>query len=316
MSKILHIKQFNRRDILKILILLNKIRIPGLGGITIYSLFKLYFLGIIKGTFSMRAASVSYSFFLALFPFLLFLFNLIPFFSQITFLTPDNLEEYLFDELGLVIPSNSQIYFNEIFNEIQSRPRTGLLSSVFLLSIFFSANGIRSLFSSFQESYHIEISRGFISQFLHAAWISIVIAFLILIGVVSFFYIGIQISEIATWLGLKDFSYLHYARLFFFALIIYLIVYILYRFGTVETRKVHFFSAGPLFTTILFFVSTYLFGIYVDNFSSYNQIYGSLGAPLIFLIYIFLNANILLLGFELNLTLRSLKGNNQQAKSQ
>lgn len=286
---------------------LKKISIPGFGGVTIYSLLQLYLTGIIKGAIGMRASSVSFSFFLALFPFLLFLLNLIPFISHFAFLKADIFEESLLRDFGLVIPNDSQSFFNEIFNEIQNRPRAGLLSTIFLLSVFFSANGIRSLFASFQGSYHLEITRNFISQFLYAAGISIIIAFLILIGVGTFFYMEGQISEITLWLGFNDDKYVRYIQLGFFGFIIFLIVCILYKFGSVETRKVHFFSAGAFFTTVLFFISTYLFGIYVDNFSSYNQLYGSLGALLIFLIYIFLNANILLLGFELNATIRKLK---------
>ncbi len=292
---------------------LKKIIIPGFGGVTIYRLLHLYLIGLIKGTISMRASSVSFSFFLALFPFLLFLLNLIPFISHFAFLTVDMFEESLLRDFGLVIPSDSQSFFNEIFNEIQNRPRAGLLSTIFLLSMFFSANGIRSLFTSFQESYHLEITRNFISQFLYAAGISIIIAFLILIGVGTFFYMEGRISEITLWLGFSDYKYVRYIQLVFFGFIIFLIVCILYKFGSIETRKVHFFSAGAFFTTVLFFISTYLFGIYVDNFSSYNQLYGSLGALLIFLIYIFLNANILLLGFELNATIRKLKKMKQSS---
>ena len=58
---------------------------------------------------------------------------------------------------------------------------------------------------------------------------------------------------------------------------------------------------------LLFGLTTYLFGIYIENFSQYNQLYGSIGALLIFLLYIWINANILLLGFELNASLLKLK---------
>ncbi|MCY4299012.1 MAG: YihY/virulence factor BrkB family protein [Flavobacteriaceae bacterium] len=315
MSKIQQIQKITIHWVAITVSPLKKIIIPGFGGITIYQLLQLYLIGILKGTISMRASSVSFSFFLALFPFLLFLFNLIPFASHFAFLSPDNFEKSLLRDFGLVIPSDSQSFFNQIFNEIQNRPRAGLLSSVFLLSVFFSANGIRSLFASFQESYHLEITRNFFSQFLYAASISIIIALLILIGVGSFFYMEGQVLEIAQWLGFNDYKYVRYIQLGFFGFIILLIVCILYKFGSIETRKVHFFSAGSFFTTVLFFVSTYLFGIYVDNFSSYNQLYGSLGALLIFLIYIFLNANILLLGFELNVTIRKLKKMKQSTES-
>jgi len=76
---------------------------------------------------------------------------------------------------------------------------------------------------------------------------------------------------------------------------------------TVEGKESKFFSAGSLLTVLLFGLTTYLFGIYIENFSQYNQLYGSIGALLIFLLYIWINANILLLGFELNASLLKLK---------
>jgi len=60
-------------------------------------------------------------------------------------------------------------------------------------------------------------------------------------------------------------------------------------------------------TTILFMITTYLFGVYIDNFSNYNELYGSIGALLIMMLYILINANLILLGFELNAVLQKLR---------
>ena len=86
---------------------------------------------------------------------------------------------------------------------------------------------------------------------------------------------------------------------------------ILYYFGTIQGKFTGFFSPGALMTTLLFFFSTYLFGIYIDNFSNYNQLYGSIGALLIFMLFSWINSIILLLGFELNATIRSLNEENK-----
>ena len=100
----------------------------------------------------------------------------------------------------------------------------------------------------------------------------------------------------------------------FFGLFVYLTVNILYYFGTIEGGKNQFFTAGALMTTLLFFFTTYGFGIYIENFSNYNQLYGSIGALLIFLLYIWINSNILLLGFELNATLTRFKRDPKHIK--
>ena len=113
--------------------------------------------------------------------------------------------------------------------------------------------------------------------------------------------------------GMKIFSFFNSNPYFFpvvkkifFICVAYLSVSILFHFGTVE-RSRRFFSAGALLTLVLFILTTYGFGIYIENFAQYNQLYGSIGALLIFLLYIWLNATILLLGFELNASLSNLR---------
>lgn len=92
---------------------------------------------------------------------------------------------------------------------------------------------------------------------------------------------------------------------------LYIATATLYYFGTKEGRHSKFFSIGALFTTLLIILTSYLFGIYIENFSQYNKLYGSIGALLILLFYLWLNANILLLGYELNATIRLLKRKNK-----
>jgi membrane protein len=98
-----------------------------------------------------------------------------------------------------------------------------------------------------------------------------------------------------------------FAKYAFFTIMVYMATATLYYFGTKEGRHTSFFSIGALFTTLLILLSSYLFGLYIDNFSKYNELYGSIGALLILLFYLWLNANIILLGFELNVTLRFLR---------
>ena len=92
---------------------------------------------------------------------------------------------------------------------------------------------------------------------------------------------------------------------------IFTIVSLLFRFGTKQTKKIKFFSAGAVLTTLMSLFTFYLFGIYVTKFAQYNQLYGSIGTLLILMLFVWLNAIILLLGFELNASLYSLKQQNK-----
>ncbi len=90
-------------------------------------------------------------------------------------------------------------------------------------------------------------------------------------------------------------------------LLSYFTTAILYYFGTAEGKQARFFSVGALMTTLLFMLTSYLFGVYVEKFARYNELYGALGGLLILMVYIWINSNILLLGFELNATMNSLR---------
>jgi len=282
---------------------LKAIKLPGFYGFSVYDLLEMYTIGVVKGALTSRAGSISYSFFMALFPFLLFVLNLIPFVDMIPFIRIENFDETFLNYLEVFLPTETQSFFTQIFDDIKNKPRGGLLSSVFLLSIFLSANGISAIFGSFEVSYHVTFSRNFFRQYLLSIALSVVIAILSLAVVIVFFYFEFYILNNLDSLIESEIRWTRVWQYAFFGAFIYIVVSLLYYFGTIEGRKIRFFSPGAFMTVFMFFVTTYGFGVYIDNFSNYNQLYGSIGALLIFLLYIWINLNILLLGFELNATL-------------
>ena len=292
----------------KIIQLLDAFKLPGFKGFSLYDLLEIYVIGIIKGTLTSRAGSISFSFFMALFPFLLFVLNLIP------FIPIDNFDIILLEFIELLLPVDIQSFFSDIFEDIKNKPRGGLLSSVFILSIFLTANGVSSIFTNFEDSYHVNEVRTLFKQYLYATGVAVLLAMTLLITVLSFILVEIYVLQNLPELIQGTINWIRTAQLFFFVIMTYVSVALLYYFGTIEGRKARFFSAGALMTTLLFITTTYLFGLYIDNFATYNQLYGSIGALLLFLLYIWLNSNILLLGFELNATLTRLKNSPTESK--
>ncbi|MBZ9728924.1 YihY/virulence factor BrkB family protein [Salegentibacter sp. JZCK2] len=276
--------------------------LPGFDGLSLYDLWIIYSGGIIKGTFSTRASAIAFSFFMALFPFLLFMLNLIPY---INFIDDFQLQFLIF--MDSLLPPNTSDFFNDIFLDIANTPRGGLLSIAFLVSIFLMTNGINAIFTGFEFSYHTNANRSIVRQYLVAVSVSLIMSLLLLITVILVVYLTYAISDFNE-LGL-GFMNINSAivKYLLFILLIYIAVATLYYFGTKEARQARFFSIGAFFTTILILIFTYLFGLYIENFSTYNELYGSIGALLILMVYIWLNSNILLLGFELNASLIKMK---------
>lgn len=273
---------------------------------SLYDLLELYIVGIVKGALTYRASAISYSFFLAIFPFLLFILNLIP------YVPIDNFQNDFWLFINDLLPPGTNDFFSEIFFDIADKKRGGLLSSVFFLSIFLMTNGIVAIFGGFEFSYHVNITRTYIRQYFVALAVAIILALLILVVVVMFISYEVYLLPYLEKLGLfhSNETLIKWSKIGFIAIITYFATSILFFFGTSEGKKSRFFSVGSLFTVLLFGVTTFLFGIYIENFSQYNQLYGSIGALLIFLLYIWLNSNILLLGFELNAALLQLKKSN------
>ncbi|RZN80985.1 MAG: YihY/virulence factor BrkB family protein [Winogradskyella sp.] len=289
-----------------------KIKLPGFEGLSLYDLLELYGLGIVRGTLTTRASAIAFSFFTAIFPFLLFVIILIPNIPidgfQAEFL--DFLESFL-------PPQTSDFFVSNIFENLEGNKQAGLLSSVFLLSMFLMANGVNAVFSGFENSYHEQLTRNIFQQYLYALGIALILAFLVLLTVAVFGYFQIYVlgpiyeTFSGEALSKTGVGWILFAKYMFFVIMVYIATATLYYFGTKEGRQTRFFSIGALLTTLLIILTSYLFGIYIDNFSKYNELYGSIGALLILLLYLWLNSNILLLGYELNATLRGLHKRNE-----
>lgn len=297
--------------------LLKKVKLPALEGMTLYSFLRLYAKGIVKGAVTSRASAIAFSFFTAIFPFLLLIIILIPYIPVDGF-------ELKFREFldSLLPPQTSDFFFNNIFQNIYTDSNAGLISTVFAIALFLMANGISALFSGFQSSYHQQLTRSIVKQYLYSIGVALILVFLLIVTIAVLGYFQLYVIQRVLYIMDRQGYETHEQGIYMFAVAKYVfiiaMVYIatatLYYFGTKEGRDSKFFSVGALFTTILIIVFSYLFGIYVTYFSTYNELYGSIGALLILLFYIWLNSNIMLLGFELNATMRQLKRQNKKKK--
>lgn len=303
--------------------LLSKIKLPGFEGLSFYDLIEMYVLGIVRGALSSRASAIAFSLFMALFPLLIFILTLVPFIIPYVQIGNQDFEQQLFYFMESFLPQATGDYFAEIFNQIKQQKQSGLLSTSFLVSIFLVANGVNAIFGGFENSYHTQLNRNFFKQYFFALWVGLLLSLLFILGAVGFVYFEFYILNAISDFTLtnkyasvldQELAFIYWLKTAFFASLFYLITAVLYYFGTAETKKMKFFSFGALVTTILFLLTSYFFGVYIDHFSTYNQLYGALGGLLILMVYIWINANMLLLGFELNMSIFSLKQSIKHTK--
>ena len=278
--------------------LLKRIKLPWLQGLSLYDLLELYGLGIVESALTYHASAIAFSFFMALFPFALFILNLIPYIPIAGFQ-----EDFLlFVKDG--VPPNTYDAIYKIITDILNNSHSGLVSYGFLLSILLMANGLNGILGGFETSRHVLVKRGFVRQYLVSLGMSLVLAFLLIVtvAIIVVFEVVIQKTVFSDQVQL-----IVLGRYAFIILMILITTSILFKFGTKHDKNRAFISIGSVFTTILILIDSYAFGIWVIKFSQYNELYGSIGTLLILMFYIWINCMILLLGFELNATINKLK---------
>jgi membrane protein len=280
----------------------KRIKLPWLHGLSLYDLLELYTIGIVEGALTYRAAAIAFSFFMALFPFALFILNLIPFIPL-----PGFQADFL-DFVSQSVPPNTYEAIEAIINDILNTSHSNLLSTGFILSIFLMANGLNAILGGFETSRFVSIKRGFFRQYVIALGMSLVLSFLLLFTVAIIVVFEVFIQQTAIQRVVSDqIPLIEIGRLSFVVLMILITTSILFKFGIKHQKNRAFISIGSVFTTILILLSSYIFGIWVVKFSKYNELYGSIGTLLVIMFYIWINCMILLLGFDLNASINKLK---------
>jgi membrane protein len=283
----------------------KKIKIPGLEGMSLYDIIEMYIIGIVEGALTTRASGIAYSFFMAIFPFMLFVLTLIP------YIPIDGFQESLIHFISEILPPKTFDAVDSVILDIINKKQSGLLSFGFLVAIFLMTNGINAIFGGFEYSYHVKEARNFLRAYFLSMLVSLIMAIFLLVTVAltGFYQLLLNAMIEKQWIEDETF-WLQLGRGALFVVMIFTIVSILYRYGTKSGKYSRFFSPGSVFTTLLSILTFYLFSYYVNEFAQYNELYGSIGTLLILMLFVWLNAIILLLGFELNASIYVLRQQN------
>lgn len=283
--------------------------LPVFSPLPLYTVSTFFFKEIGKEALVNKASSLAYSFMLAIFPAIIFLFTLIPYIPK-----KIGFQEQLMSLLALVLPNNAYLAFETTINEIINIQNGSLLSIGFLLSIFFSTNGVHKLMVAFNKSSLIVETRTWLKQRIVAFILTFILALSVIICIAAMAMGELLLTYLQQELHYKGGITLFAIQLTRWTLLgalYFITVSILYRYGPAHAKKWRFFSAGSWLATILAFLTMWGFSYYINNFGSYNKIYGSIGTLIVIMIWLYLNSLILLVGFELNasvdLTKRSVK---------
>lgn len=282
----------------------KRVRIPGFDGLPLYDVATFFIIGIQKGALNIRASSVAFNFILAIFPAIIFLFTLL------AYIPYDGFQSQLLDLMREFLPHSTYVVVRETFEDIITQQRGGLLSITVISALFFSTNGISSLIDGFNATYHTYRERSAIKQRLVALGIMLVLVVIVIIaiGLIIFGGLGVRfLLEYGLIRGMVAVLALNLSRWIVVVLLLFLGVTILYVYGPARTTRWGFFSAGSTLATILIIVSSLGFRFFIENFGTYNKLYGSIGTLLVVMLWMLITSTVLLIGFELNASIEHAK---------
>lgn len=276
---------------------LRLIVIPGFGGRPLYDVLVYFIRGFTQVNLIDRAAAVAFNVFLALFPTILFLFTLIPYFPL------QGVTTGVLEALEDILPPGTYDSVASTINEIMSIEHGGLMSIGLLLAFYFSTSAITSFFRGFNMGDNEYGQVSFMKQQIYSIVIMLIFVALLILSIVL-----ITLGQKLLPLFLVKIHLYKGITVFIINLIRWLIVIfslivamsLLYHFGNPRSKKFKLFTPGSLLFTGLFIVGTILFNFYISNISTYNILYGSIGGLIIFVIWIYFNCILVLIGYELN----------------
>ncbi|RZK48477.1 MAG: YihY/virulence factor BrkB family protein [Pedobacter sp.] len=272
--------------------------LPGFSPLPLYTVAVFFFQEIGKETLVNKASSLAYNFMLAIFPGIIFLFTLIPYIpKRIGF------QERLMELIALLLPSGAFEAFEVTLNEIINIQNGSLLSVGFILALFFATNGVNNLMNAFNKSSLIVETRSWLQQRLVALLLTFAIVISLIVCIIAMSIGEILLNYLQTELRYESnwtYYLIQITRWALLAILYFITVSVLYRYGPAHAKKWKFFSAGSWMATILAFLTIWAFTFYINQFNSYNKLYGSIGTLIVVMIWLYLNSLILLIGFELN----------------
>jgi len=281
----------------KIIFFLKKFSLPGFQKVPVYYVIKVFINGIFKSSINTQASAIAFNFFLATPPTVIFLFTLIP------YLPVENFQVELLSIVNQLLPKQAFSSINKTLEEIIIRQRIDLLSISFFAALIFSTNGIASFISGFNASTYLKETRTWVAQRLVAFILVIIFSILLLAAIVSIVF-GTTVTNFLIKYQFLNGAYAIWVFLWVKWVVIIMLFYFtisfMYYFAPAEKLKFRFFSVGSTFATILSVLASLIFSFYIDNFGQYNKLYGSIGTIMVLLMWIYINAWVILLGFDLN----------------
>ena len=278
--------------------------LPGFEGVPLYDVIKFFLKQVKTVGLTERASAIAYNFIMAIPPSFLFLFTLVP---HLPFISKRSIKKELHSLILDIIPAKvHNEYLIRFVDSFLDDSKIGLLSFGLILALFFASNAMMGLMRSFNKNYIGFEKR----KDLHNRWMAIKLTSLIFLLVLGCLILLITQGAALKWIGVESASLreiIYYVRWVFIVTLVYYSIAFIYKFAPAVEKRWKLISPGTILGTALSILSTLGFSYFVDTFGKYNALYGSIGTIIVFMALIYINSLVLLIGFELNVSIKSLR---------
>lgn len=284
----------------------RKISLPGFQGISLHEIITFFVSQVKKVGLIDRARAISFSFLIAIPAATIFICTLVPYLP----VHKKILQQMLLLTKDITPNQNTYLLVSQFLEDFLSKPRVGLLSFGFLLALFYSSNAMMGVMRSFNKSLVYNARR----NPLATRWMAIKLTTLVLCMIIgSVIILGTQAELLRTWLREAHISgrNAHWLfRTFRWVVVIplfYIAIACIYKYGPAVQKRWKLFSPGTFLATLLTILITLAFSYWVNRFGNYNKVYGSIGTVMILMLLVYFNSLVLLIGYELNVSIHHLK---------
>ncbi len=278
----------------------------------LYDLGRIFILQLKKDDLGERAGSMAFSFTIALFPLLIFLLNIIPYLQDFfPYITTQNILNFVQE----ILPGEIYAQTESTIMDIVSKPRQSLLSFGFFFALFASTQGVVSMMSSFNSVYQTKENRSFLLSRGITVLIVVVLAFTVFTASTVMIFGNVIINRLDEMqLFNSSFMIFLFSSLKFLILLLmfYIATAFIFRFAPAVHDKWNFFSVGARLAGVLITLAFYGFTFYLNNFASYNKLYGSIGTLIALMLWLYITSMIVLVCFEVNVTLDLLEDKRKE----
>jgi membrane protein len=284
----------------------RKTYLPGFDGVSLHETVSFFVNQVRKVGLIDRARAIAFSFLIAIPAATIFICTLVPYLP-----VHKKIMQQLLQITKDITPNqNTYLLVSQFLEDFLNKPRVGLLSFGFVLALFYSSNAMMGIMRSFNKSLVYNARR----NPLAARWMAIKLTSLVFCMVIgAVIILGTQAELLRTWLREFHISshnahwLLRTVRWVVIIPLFYVAIACIYKYGPGVKKRWKLFSPGTFLATLLTILTILFFSYWVNRFGNYNKVYGSIGTVMILMLLVYFNSLVLLIGYELNVSIYHLK---------